>query len=228
MTGQNYDFTVPPPPVAAVTVAEGSKKARVEFTSTQVSGSLETDAHILDVSRQTLEDDAAAEATLKSWLAEGVRLKQDAKAAAAIAGAAGTGSATGPSLLEAIRNGKASLSNLRITATAVYVNPDDAAAIDVAAMSNGHTGPVGLGSVWGLTVIENPGITAGTAIVGSMSQAVYLCYRSSISTYITDSGQTMEDAARDRFSHNILGILGEGRSKVHVVQPKLLVKCTVA
>jgi hypothetical protein len=38
---------------------------------------------------------------------------------------------------------------------------------------------------------------------------------------------TVETTPRDRFSNNILGILGEGRSKVHVVQPKLLVKCTV-
>lgn len=227
-TGNAYDFLVPPPPVLAVTVAEGAAKPAVTFESALVEGKLETDAHILDVTRQTLEDDAAAERTLRSWLTEGVRLKQDAKAAAAIAGATGTQTATGTNMLFSIRKGKAELSKLGITATAVYLNPDDAATIDIDAMTNGHTGPVGQNLLWGMRPIENPGIAAGTAIVGAMPQAVYLCYRAAISTYLTDSGMTVETTPRDRFSHNILGILGEGRSKVHVVQPKLLVRCTVA
>lgn len=226
-TGNAYDFTVPPPPVPAVTVAELGAKPAVEFKSTLVAGTLETDAHILDVSRQTLEDDASAERLLRAWLSEGVRIKQDAKAAAAIAGATGTLTATGATLQASIRNGKAKLSALGIRATAVNINPDDAAAADLEAMTNGHTGPSGLADYWGMTVIENPGIAAGAPIVGSLAQAVYLCYRTAINTYLTDSGMTVETVPRDRFSHNILGILGEGRSKVHVVQPKLLVKCTV-
>jgi hypothetical protein len=226
-TSNTYDFTVPPPPVPAVTVPEKSAKPGVEFDSAKVSGTLETDAHIVDVTRQTLEDDAAAERTLKAWLTEGVRLRQDAKAAAAIAGAAGTLTAEGPTMLESIRAGKAKLSAIGINATTVYMHPDDAAAADIAAMGNGHTGPEGLGTIWGMTVVENPGITAGTAIVGAMPQAVYLCYRAAIATYLTDSGMTVETTPVDRFSHNILGILGEGRSKAHVVQAKLLVKCTV-
>lgn len=226
-TGQNYDFVVPPPPVAAATVPELGAKPEAAWESVKLTGSLETDAHILDVSRQTLEDDASAEATLRAWLTEGVRLRQDAKAAAAIAGAVGTGSASGDTLLEAIRYGKAELKKLGLPATAVYLNPDDAAEIDIEAMTNGHTGPTDLGSLWGMTPIENPAITAGSPVVGAMPFAVYFLYRAAISTYLTDSGMTVEAVPRDRFSHNILGVLGEGRSKVHVVQPRLLVKCTV-
>jgi hypothetical protein len=225
-TANTYDFVVPPPPVPAATVPEGGLKPGVQFKSVKVAGTLETDAHILDVTRQTLEDDAAAERTLRSWLAEGVRLKQDAKAAAAIAAAVGTGSATGPNLLQAVRFGKSELAMLGIRATTVYVNPEDAAQIDIDAMLNGHTGPDTTGSLWRMTVVEHPGLTAGTAIVGAMPQAVYMLYRTAIATYITDSGNTVEDTPRDRFSHNILGILGEGRSTVHIVQPALLVKCT--
>ena len=230
-TGNSYDFLVPPPPVVAVTVPEGTAKPAVSFVSAKVAGSLETDAHILDVTRQMLEDDSTAERFLRTWLTEGVKLKQDAKAAAAIAGATGTGTAeaaSGSNLLAAIRLGKAELSKLGIRATAVYINPEDAAEADITAMTVGHTGPNDLADYWGLTPIENPGITQGTAIVGAMPQAVYLCYRNSINTYLTDSGMTVETVPRDRFSNNIIGILGEGRSKVHVVQPKLLVKCTVA
>lgn len=227
-TANTYDFVIPPPPVAAGgPIVEGSTKPRVEFKSSKVSGELETDAHILDVSRQTLEDDATAERTLRSWLATGVRLKQNAKVAAAIAGASGTLTASdSTALFAAIRKGKAELSKLGVMATGVHVNPDDAAEIDLEAMVVGHGGMTTNGSMWGLTVVENPGIPAGTAYVGALRQAVYLLYRSAIATYITDSGMTMEDTPRDRFSNNILGILGEGRSKVHVVQPKLLVKCT--
>lgn len=95
------------------------------------------------------------------------------------------------------------------------------------AMTNGHTGPEGLSVIWGMTVIENPAIAVGVPIVGDMRSAVYFLYRSAISTYLTDSGTTDEATPRDRFSHNIIGILAEGRSRVHIVQPQLLVKCTV-
>jgi hypothetical protein len=226
-TGNAYDFVVPPPPVAAVTVPEGTAKPPVEFDSSRVQGTLETDAHILDVTRQALEDDASAERFLRNWLTEGVRLKQDAKAAAAIAGATGTLTANSTTMVNSVRKGKAELSKLGIQATTVYMNPDDAMNADIEAMNNGHTGPESQSNLWGLRIIENPGIVVGTAIVGSLPQAVYLCYRNAISTYLTDSGMTVETTPRDRFSNNILGILGEGRSKVHVVQPKLLVKCTV-
>jgi Phage capsid family len=226
-TTGTYDFTVPPPPVTAATVPEGQTKPGAQFVSAKVSGTLETDAHIIDVTRQTLEDDATAENTLKNWLRDGVRLRQDAKAAAAIAGATGTQTADAETPLASIRKGKAELSKIGIRATTVYMNPDDAAAADLEGMVSGHTGPEGLSVIWGMTVVENPGIAAGISIVGAMPQAVYLCYKNAINTYITDSGMTKEAVPRDRFENNILGILGEGRSKAHVVQPKLLVKCTI-
>jgi hypothetical protein len=226
-TSNLYDFVVPPPPIAAATVAELGLKPGVDFESAKVSGSLETDAHILDVSRQTLEDDAAAERMLRAWLTDGVRLRQEAKAGAAVAGAVGTLTATGPTLQASIRNGKATLSALGIRATAVNINPADAAIADIEAMELGHTGPDGYSSYWGMIVIENAGIPVGAPVVGALGSAVVMAYRNAINTYLTDSGMTVEAVPRDRFSSNILGILGEGRSKVHVVQPKLLVKCTV-
>jgi hypothetical protein len=226
-TTNTYDFVVPPPPVAAVTVPEGTVKPAVEFRSVKLSGTLETDAHILDVSRQTLEDDAAAERFLKEWLRQGVKLKQDAKTAAAIAAAIGTLLATSTTLTYAVRKGKAELSKIGIIATTVYLNPDDAMNVDIETMENGHTGPEGVQLLWGMRVVENPGVVVGTAIVGAMPQAVYLLYRNAINTYITDSGMTKEAVPRDRFENNLLGILGEGRSKAHVVQPKLLVKCSI-
>jgi hypothetical protein len=226
-TTNSYDFTVPPPPVAAVTVPENTPKPAVSFVSAKVAGTLETDAHILDVSRQTLEDDASAERTLRAWLTDGVRLKQDIKTAAAIAAATGTGTADSTTLLNSIRKGKAELSILGIRATTVYLHPYDAMNADIEAMVNAHTGPDSQPTLWGMTVIESAGVLEGTAIVGSLPNAVYLCYKPSINTYLTDSGMTVETVPRDRFQNNLLGILGEGRSKAHVVQPKLLVKCTV-
>lgn len=224
-TGNTYDFTVPPPPEAATTTPEGSKKRTIDWVSSNVSGTLETDALIIDVTRQTLEDDASAESTLRTWLVDGVRLKQDAKVQAAIAGATGTQTATGATIEEALRKGKSALSGLGITATAAYLHPDDAADLDMATIA--ATGLQGNASAWNMRVIESPAIAVGAPIVGSMAQAVYLLYRNAIQTYLTDSGTTDEVTPRDRFSHNLLGILGEGRSKAHVVQPALLCKCTV-
>ncbi len=225
-SGQKYDFVVPPPVVAASTVAEGAQKPTRTWTSTQVEGTLETDAHLIDVSRQTLEDDASAERTLRAWLVDGVKLAQDAKVQAAIAGATGTQTATGATVAEGLRNAKAVLSGLGITANAAYLSPGDAAALDLG--QAGVPGYSGVGTVWGMTIVESPAIADGAPIVGSMKQAVYLLYRSSISTYLTDSGMTQETTPRDRFSHNLIGILGEGRSRAHVVAPQLLVKVTVA
>lgn len=226
-TGQNYSFVVPPPPPLASTVAEGAQKPTRTWDSSEVTGTLETDAHLIDVTRQTLEDDAAAERTLRAWLVDGVRLQQDAKAQAAIAGATGTLTASGDSVASATRAGKAALSAVGIVASAVYMHPDDAADLDLETLSAVNPAPNGVSTLWGMRIVESPAIAAGVPIVGAMSQAVYLLYRSTISTYITDSGMTQETTPRDRFSHNLLGILGEGRSRAHVVQPQLLVKCTV-
>lgn len=226
-TGQNYDFVVPPAVVAASTVAEGAQKPTRTWDTNPVTGTLETDAHLIDVTRQTLEDDATAERTLRAWLVDGVRLQQDAKCAAAIAGATGTGTATGDSVASAVRAGKAELSELGIIATAVYMNPADASDLDLATLSAVNPAPNGLSTVWGMRIVESPAIAVGAPIVGAISQAVYLLYRNSIQTYLTDSGMTQETTPRDRFSHNLLGILAEGRSRAHVVAPYLLVKCTV-
>lgn len=223
----NYDFVVPPPPVRASTVPEGGQKPTRTWDSEKVVGTLETDAHIVDVSRQTLEDDATAERTLRNWMVEGVRLQQDYKAQTVVAGATGTLTASGDSILGALRAGKSALSGIGIRATTAHLNPEDAATADIDAMTSGHTGPEGLTTIWGMTIVENPAIAVGAPIVGDMRNAVYFVYRSAISTYLTDSGMTQETTPRDRFSHNLLGILGEGRSRVHIVQPQLLVKCTV-
>lgn len=224
--GPYYDFVVPPPVTAASTVAEGAKKPTVPWVSTKVSGSLGVDALIIDVSRQTLEDDASAENTLRKWLSDGVRLRQNAKVAAAIAGATGTQTASGTTLLGAIRAGKAKLSALGILATAVHIHPDDAAIADMDAMNAGHTGPEGLSTYWGMTVVENPAVTVNNPLVGALKQAAYFLYKGTVSTYLTDSGATDEATPRQRFNNNLIGLLGEGRSDVKVVQPALLVKCT--
>lgn len=223
----NYDFVVPPPVEAAGTVPEGAKKPTRDWVATKVSGTLETDAHIIDVTRQTLEDDATAERMLRAWLADGVRMRQNAKVDAAIAGATGTGTATGATVAEGLRNGKAVLSGLGLPATAAYLNPSDAAELDLGAYT--AQGDVsGYQTVWGMRVVESNAITANAPIVGSMANAVYLLYRNAISTYLTDSGTTDEATPRDRFSHNLIGILAEGRSRAHVVFPQALVKVTVA
>lgn len=221
-----YDFTVPPPVEMAGTVAEGAKKPTIDWVSTPVNGTLETDAVIIDVTRQTLEDDASAERTLRAWLVDAVRNRQNAKCTAAITGATGTLTATGASVAEGLRNGKAELSEVGAAATAAYLNPADAAELDLGAYTaNGDVS--GYSTVWGMRVVESTAIAVGAPVVGAMSTAVYFLYRNAISTYLTDSGTTDEVTPRDRFSHNLIGILAEGRSRAHVVYPQALCKVTV-
>lgn len=221
-----YDFVIPPPVEAATTVAEGAKKRTIDWVATKVNGTLETDAVIIDTTRQTLEDDASAERTLRAWLTDSVRMRQDAKVGAAIAGATGTLTATGASVAEGIRNGKAELSEAGLAATAAYLNPADAAELDLDLMA--ASGQIsGVTVAWGMRIVESTAVAVGAPIVGAMAQAVYLLYRSQISTYMTDSGTTDETTPRDRFSHNLIGILGEGRSRAHVVFPKGICRVTV-
>lgn len=221
-----YDFVVPPPVEVAQTVPEGAKKPTIDWVSTKLAGTLETDAVIIDTTRQTLEDDASAERTLRQWLTDAVRRRQDQKVATAITDATGTGTATGATVAEGLRNAKAELSELGLPATAAYLHPSDAAELDLGAYTaNGDVS--GYSTVWGMRVVESMAITANAPIVGSMSNAVYFLYRNAISTYLTDSGMTDEATPRDRFSHNLIGILAEGRSRAHVVFPQALVKVTV-
>lgn len=222
----NYDFVVPPPVEVAQTVPEGGKKPTIDWVSTKVSGTLETDAVIIDTTRQTLEDDAAAERTLRAWLSDAVRRRQDQKVAAAISGATGTGTASGATVAEGLRNAKAELSELGLPATGAFLSPADAAKLDLGGYD--ATGDVsGYATVWGMRIVESTAVADGAPIVGSMSNAVYFLYRNAISTYLTDSGTTDEATPRDRFSHNLIGILAEGRSRAHVVFPQALVKVTV-
>lgn len=226
-TANQYDFVVPPP-ISSVAndVVEGAKKPTTDWVSTKVSGSLTTQAVIIDTTRQTLEDDASAERTLRAWLTDAVRGKQDRNVAAAIAGATGTGTATGASVAEGLRNAKAELSELGLPATAAYLHPSDAAELDLGAYTaNGDVS--GFSTVWGMRIVESTSIAVNAPIVGAMSTAVYFLYRNAIATYLTDTGTTDEVTPRDRFSHNLIGILAEGRSKAHVVFPQALVKVTI-
>lgn len=74
-----------------------------------------------------------------------------------------------------------------------------------------------LNSIWGLRVIVNDGITAGTQLVGDFSHAL-IGDREQAAIYMTDSN-------RDLFERNILTLLAEQRLGFGVDAPKAF--CTV-
>ena len=74
-----------------------------------------------------------------------------------------------------------------------------------------------LNSIWGLRVVVNDGITAGTQLVGDFRQAV-IGDRQQAAIYMSDSN-------RDLFERNILTLLAEQRLGFGVAAPKAF--CTV-
>lgn len=74
-----------------------------------------------------------------------------------------------------------------------------------------------LNTIWGMTVVVNDGITAGTQLVGDFRQAV-IGDRQQAAIYMSDSN-------RDLFERNILTLLAEQRLGFGVAAPKAF--CTV-
>ena len=94
----------------------------------------------------------------------------------------------------------------------VLVNPTDAAAIDIAMTKStaaSGSGMVLYGSYWGLPVIPVNGVTAGTAIVGDVNEALAWIYKGGLSLFTTDSDVTDGTPVKSDFRANILTTLGE-------------------
>lgn len=204
----------------AAVVGEGLGKPDVEYGVAVTPYTLSTIAAWTQLTRQLMEDAPAVTARINQLLARDIRIKAESEAAAALV-AATLPTATGTTLLAAIRVGMATVESEGYDPNAVLLNPADYAALDIDVFSNTLAGTNVNRAFWGLTPVAHKAQAAGTATVGDFTAAVERYTRTGVNVYITDSHAAT-------FISNVFTILAEAREKTIVVQPKALVEVTKA
>jgi len=207
------------PPAAGV-VAEGAPKPEGALTATITPYSLDTIAHWVQATRQVMEDSDSVRSFIDGQLRRGVLDRIESNIAAAIT-AATLPTATGASLLEAIRIGIGTVEAEGFSPNGIVLNPADYAALDIAVMGGTLLGPTVRPSYWGLPVISSSLQAAGTALVGDFTAGVTLLQRTGVSVYVTDSHAST-------FTSNIFTLLAEARARTVVGRTDALVECSEA
>lgn len=200
----------------AATVPEGTLKPSAEWKPTATSEQMETIAVTTEATRQLLNSPNAVRAKIDGFLTDEILRVAEEKAAAAIA-AATLPTATGATLLQAIRKGMAAIQVQRFAPVAVLLNPDDYAELDIDVFSSTLNGPTVGQRFWGLTPVPSAAQPAGTAVVGDFRVAVERYVNRSVEVFITDSHA-------DNFTKNIFTLLAETRELSVVVRPNALVE----
>jgi len=208
--------TVSGDPQAQV-VAEGAAKPEAVLTFTPTSAPLDTLAHWVQITRQALEDAAYVRSVVEGKLRRGITLAiadaiQDAVVAATLP------TASGATLLEAIRAGIGQVQSNGYVPNAVVLNPADWAALDVTVFGSTLNGPTIGQTFWGLTPVASRFQTAGVATVGDWRAGVVWFNRVGTSVFMSDSHA-------DLFIKNTLVILAEARGKAAVPEPLALCEC---
>lgn len=202
----------------AAVVAEKAAKPAVEFRPTITPDVLQNIAAYTQLTRQMIEDYSAVQSLINSELQREVARKEEAEAVAAL-GAATLPTATGDTLLEAIRVGVGTVQAAGYSPNAVMLNPADYAALDIAVMGATLIGPTLRQSFWGLTPVPASSQAEGTAVVGDFRTGLQHFFRNQIQLFVSDSHA-------DTFLSNVFTLLAERRSKTAVVRPQALVEVT--
>lgn len=201
----------------AAVVAEGAAKPEVTWTDVITSIPVETIAGWKKASRQIIEDVALMRNLIDTQLTRSVLNAVEARVLGEIGDAiTGANTSTGEEdqpLLEVIREALGAVEGRNHTANAIMLNPADYATLDIAVLSKTLLGPVVGSQFWGLRVVSNPNVSAGTAYVGDFATAVTLFERVGMSMYVTDSDISGAGAsAASDFRKNILTFLAEIRA----------------
>lgn len=202
----------------AAVVAEGAVKPSAEWKPTATSQPMEVIAVWTEATRKLLESSAATRAKIDGFLVDEVRRAAEAEAAAALV-AATLPTATGATLLEAIRVAVGTVQASGYAPTAVLLNPADWAKLDINVFGSTLNGPTIGQTFWGLRPISSTVQPAGTAVVGDFTRGMERYVRSSIDVFITDSHA-------DNFTKNVFTILGETSELTVVVRPAALVEAS--
>lgn len=211
----------PNPMAPAAAVAEGQPKPEAVMDASPESGTLQTFATWKGITRQALEDVPQIRSIVEGRLRQSVLVALENAVVAGMM-AANLPSATGASMLEAIRAAIATVQGAGFaTPNAIIINPADAAAIDTALMAGTLNGAVVNGTYWGVPVVATNHVVPGTAFVGDFSVGVTLFNRGQVDLYLSDSHA-------DYFIRNILLLLAETRALATVPEPAALCEATVA
>jgi hypothetical protein len=230
VSGSAYRYVTMPALGTPLSVNENSPKPGVEFTSSEVTGTLGKKAYILDVTQETLEDEPQAETILRQWLIAGVQRQQELDAQAVVVGGSGYLTVATPATgnaAQAIRLSIATLQAQGLSANVALINPTDWANLDLY-MFGKPTGDADINTnPWGIQLVAVPSVPPGTVFVGDFKAGVLHLQRTAVSVDITDSGMSVETTPRDRFTNNLYGMRAEARYKTIIQQPKAIVKATV-
>lgn len=204
----------------AEVVSEKSEKPDIEYNPTSVTKTLETIAVWTQLTRQLIEDAPAVKAKVDQELVREIRRAAEAQAAAALVSAT-LPTASGTSILEAIRNAIGEVQSEGYSPNAVLLNPADWATMDIDVYENTLNGPMIGQRFWGLTPIPHIAQTAGTATVGDFTVGVERYVRSGVSLYLTDSHAAT-------FISNVFTLLAEARELTVVTRPAALCEASIS
>lgn len=207
----------------AAKVAEKAAKPSMEVGPTVTSTTLDNIAVYTQLTRQLLEDEAAARSAVDNLMRYDVMRAEEAEAAAVLAAATATipDALVAGKLLEAIRVGVGTVQAAGYTPNAVLLNPADWASLDIQVMNNANTAPNSVNVFWGLTPIPSVAQAAGTAVVGDFRSALTHYTRSAVALYISDSHDVT-------FLANVFTLLAERRSKTVLIRPLALCEAKTA
>lgn len=230
-------------------VSDGLKPESA-ITFTQVSDPVETVAHWIPITRQTLADAAQMQTYVSGRLIDGLNRR--------ISNQLINGNGTSPNLsgildrgsiqvaddtyfgtnpvqgagsdnenLERIRRAKRLVrTTAHANPTFVALNPADLEVFETLTTTDGNyllgnmSAGTGIASLWGLRVIEDEYVTAGTALVGDGSMA---CVWDRMQSQVF-----VADQHADFFIRNVLVLLAETRLALSVFRPAAFVDVTLA
>jgi len=220
VTGRFADYLRWGPDPEAAEVPEGELKPEAAISPTEERAEVVTYAHWKAITRQALDDIPGVQTVLQGKLLGGVAKKLESAIAAALVADADIAAVTGPDMTTGIRLALAQMEADGFTASAVIVNPSDAATLDLEQLGNTVNGAVRSTSSWGVPIVASSAVPAGSAYVIDR-QAVTWFDRGTTDVYLSDSHE-------DYFVRNMLVILAEARAALVVTEPGAAVKVTVA
>lgn len=217
---------------------EGSAKTEANITFAEVTETVQTVAHWVEVSKQMLQDAPYVESVINGELAYGVR----AKTASQIINGDGTGSNFN-GLLKTGNNTPVVVTSLSTISDAAarlmteidlqgrvasyfLMNPLDLFDVQTAKGSDGHYTTKGfdmvngMATLWGLPSISSSDVPQGTLVCIGERAAIY--FESS------DVTITSSDSHGSNFTSNVVTILAESRGCVTVPYANAVVTCDLS
>ena len=220
---------------AAAETAEGVAKPESAVTFTLVNMPVSTVAHWVKISRQLAMDNAALAAYVDLRMRYGVNLRVEAQLVAGngsapnISGILDTGNFTAHGYADAalgstlkklvlIRKAMADLWNAGYPADGILLNPADWAPIEIdlfttaAGQVRSGVNAAGQQTLFGVPVIQSPGVTADTVAVGAFRQGYTVHNREDVVVEMSDSDS-------DNFTKNLVTIRAERRLALATERP---------